>query len=114
KEAPYLTNASVFNLTSLPKRLVVIGGGPIGLELAQAMQRFGSEVTVLIRSGAIMPKEDDDARAIVLESLLKDGMDLNFNLKFLRVEHEEAEEDGGFPLIRVFVEQDGQEKVRVG
>ncbi len=111
KEAPYLTNASVFNLTALPKRLVVIGGGPIGLELAQAMQRFGSQVTVLIRSGSIMPKEDDDARAIVLESLLKDGMDLNFNLKFLRVEHQPPSEEGDFPLIKVFVEQDGQEKV---
>lgn len=111
KEAPYLTNASVFNLTALPKRLVVIGGGPIGLELAQAMQRFGSQVSVLIRSGAIMPKEDDDARAIVLESLLKDGMDLNFNLKFLRVEHQEPAEEGDFPLIKIFVEQDGQEKV---
>ncbi|CAN0527418.1 unnamed protein product, partial [Ectocarpus sp. 12 AP-2014] len=111
KEAPYLTNASVFNLTALPRRLVVIGGGPIGLELAQAMQRFGSEVTVLIRSGAIMPKEDDDARAIVLESLLKDGLNLQFHLKFLRVEHESPKEEGDFPLIKIFVEQDGQEKV---
>ncbi|CAB1105498.1 unnamed protein product [Ectocarpus sp. CCAP 1310/34] len=110
KEAPYLTNASVFNLTALPRRLVVIGGGPIGLELAQAMQRFGSEVTVLIRSGAIMPKEDDDARAIVLESLLKDGLNLQFHLKFLRVEHESPKEEGDFPLVKIFVEQDGQEK----
>ncbi|CAN0082483.1 unnamed protein product [Pylaiella littoralis] len=113
KEAPYLTNASVFNLTALPKRLVVIGGGPIGLELAQAMQRFGSEVTVLIRSGAIMPKEDDDARAIVLESLLKDGMDLQFNLKFLRVEHTAPRDEGEFPTIRIFVEQGGEEKARI-
>ncbi|CAM9736925.1 unnamed protein product, partial [Discosporangium mesarthrocarpum] len=51
--APYLTNASIFNLTSLPERMIVIGGGPIGLELAQAMQRCGSKVTVLSRAGAI-------------------------------------------------------------
>ncbi|CAM9246485.1 unnamed protein product [Laminaria digitata] len=111
KEAPYLTNASVFNLTVLPRRMVVIGGGPIGLELAQAMQRFGSHVTVLIRSGQIMPKEDDDARAIVLESLINDGMDLLFNLKFLRVEHRKPSNEGDYPTIRVFVEHKGVEKV---
>lgn len=56
-------------------------------------------------------QEDDDARAIVLESLLKDGMDLQFNLKFLRVEHTDPEEEGDFPIVKVFVEQNGQEKV---
>ncbi|CAM9105797.1 unnamed protein product [Laminaria digitata] len=111
KEAPYLTNASVFNLTVLPRRMVVIGGGPIGLELAQAMQRFGSQVTVLIRSGQIMPKEDDDARAIVKESLINDGMDLLFNLKFIRVEHDAPANEDDFPTIRVVVEQNGVEKI---
>lgn len=47
----------------------------------------------------------------MLESLLKDGLDLQFNLKFLRVEHEAPKEEGDFPLIKIFVEQDGQEKV---
>lgn len=42
--APYYTNATVFNLTELPRRMAVIGGGPIGLELAQAFRRFGAEV----------------------------------------------------------------------
>lgn len=57
-------------------------------------------------------QEDDDAREIVLEQLLRDGMDLKFNLKFIRVETELPEEEGDFPLIRVVVEQDGEEMVR--
>ena len=55
KESRYLTNSSIFNLTELPSRLGVIGAGPIGLELAQAFRRFGSDVTVFSRSGKIMP-----------------------------------------------------------
>ena len=57
-------------------------------------------------------QEDDDARAVVLESLLRDGMNLLFNLKFIRVEHDEAENDDEFPTIRVVVEHAGVEKVR--
>lgn len=57
-------------------------------------------------------QEDDDARAIVLESLIHDGMDLLFNLKFLRVEHSKPSKEGDFPTIRVYVEHKGVEKVR--
>jgi thioredoxin reductase len=53
KEAPYLTNSSVFNLTELPERTVIIGAGAVGLELAQALARFGSKVTVLVRSDKV-------------------------------------------------------------
>ena len=73
KDVPFLTNASVFNLTTLPKRLAVLGAGPIGLELAQAFQRFGSQVTVLCR-GQVLPKEDPDAARIVTASLKRDGV----------------------------------------
>jgi len=54
-EAGYLTNESVFNLTTLPRRLAIIGGGPIGCELAQAFARFGSEVVVLDAGERILP-----------------------------------------------------------
>lgn len=59
----------------------------------------------------MMTQEDDDAREVVLEQLLKDGLDLKFNLKFLRVEHDLPETEGDFPLIRVVVEQEGEEVV---
>lgn len=59
----------------------------------------------------MVDQEDDDARAVVLESLLHDGMNLLFNLKFIRVEHDEPASEDDFPTIRVFVEHNGKEKV---
>ena len=61
KEAGYLTNDTVFNLTELPKRMAVLGAGPIGCELAQSFARFGSAVTVLDMSDHMLPREDPDA-----------------------------------------------------
>ena len=61
--APYLTNATIFNLTTLPTRLGVIGAGPVGMELAQAFSRFGSAVTAFSRDTRILPKEDAAAAA---------------------------------------------------
>ncbi len=101
ESVPYLTNATVFNLTALPKRLAVIGAGPIGLELAQAFQRFGSQVTVLARSDRIMPKEDPAAADIVLRQLQSDGVDFRFNLQYQSVG-----EEGG--VINMKFQQDGR------
>ena len=86
KEAPYLTNASIFNLTDLPARMGVIGAGPIGLELAQAFQRFGSQVTVFSRSDKILPKEDPDATKIVENALRRDGVTFAYNVHYKGVE----------------------------
>lgn len=71
-EAGYLTNETVFSLTELPRRLAVIGGGPIGCELAQAFARFGSEVTLLEAAPRILPNEDPDSVPILVESLARD------------------------------------------
>lgn len=73
-EAGYLTNETVFNLTSLPTRMVVIGAGPIGCELAQAFARFGSRVTLVDRGERILGREDADAAAIVQRRLERDGV----------------------------------------
>lgn len=70
----YLTNETVFSLTKLPKRLAVIGTGPVGCELAQAFARFGSEVLLIESSRGILPKEDRDAAEFVRQALLKDGV----------------------------------------
>jgi pyruvate/2-oxoglutarate dehydrogenase complex dihydrolipoamide dehydrogenase (E3) component len=86
KQAPYLTNASVFNLTELPARMGVIGAGPIGLELAQAFQRLGSQVTVFSRSDKIMPKEDPEAAKIVENAMRRDGVTFAFNVNYKGVE----------------------------
>lgn len=68
-EAEYLTNETVFSLTERPKRLAVIGGGPIGCELAQAFHRLGSEVTLLHKHEHLLDREDADAADIVQQQL---------------------------------------------
>jgi pyruvate/2-oxoglutarate dehydrogenase complex dihydrolipoamide dehydrogenase (E3) component len=105
KQAPYHTNASIFNLTELPPRLAVIGAGPIGLELAQAFQRLGSQVTVFSRSNKILPKEDPDAAKIVKESLRRDGVTFTFNVNYKGVESR-----GGKPPVSMTLEDDNGER----
>ncbi len=105
KEAPYLTNATIFNLTKRPSRLGVIGAGPIGLELAQAFQRFGSQVTVFSRSDKILPKEDPDAAGIIEKSLRQDGVTFAFHTHYKRVESR-----NGKPPVTIVLEDDKDEQ----
>lgn len=58
---PYFTSENIFNLTEQPKKMLVVGAGPIGCELGQAFQRLGTEVTFIMRSGNILPKDDRQA-----------------------------------------------------
>lgn len=74
-DLPYLTNETVFELAERPDRLVVVGGGPIGVELAQAHRRLGTPVTLLERA-TIMPKDDAEAVEVVRGRLLTEGVDL--------------------------------------
>jgi len=85
-EAGYHTNETVFSLTELPRRLAVIGAGPIGCEMAQVFARFGSEVTVFERMSRILPREDSDATQIVHTQMTKDGVRFQFDSKVTRVE----------------------------
>ena len=98
----YLTNETLFSLTELPKRLAVIGAGPIGCEMAQAFARFGSEVFLLETVHGILPREDSDASALVLESMVKDGVKLLCCGKELKLSR--AEENG----IRLTVDSHGK------
>ncbi|HUC96944.1 MAG TPA: FAD-containing oxidoreductase, partial [Candidatus Polarisedimenticolaceae bacterium] len=74
QEVGYLTNETVFTLTEMPGRVAIIGAGPIGCELAQAFQRFGSQVSLLTDGAEILPKEDRDAAAIVRKQMEQDGV----------------------------------------
>lgn len=73
-EAGYLTNETVFSLTELPRRLAVIGSGPIGCELAQAFARFGSQVVLIEADKEILIREDIDAARCVESALSRDGV----------------------------------------
>lgn len=85
-EAEPLDNESVFSLTERPARLAVLGGGPIGCELAQAFRRLGSEVTLVERADQLLTREDPDAAAVVQEALAQDGVTLRLGASLERVE----------------------------
>jgi pyruvate/2-oxoglutarate dehydrogenase complex dihydrolipoamide dehydrogenase (E3) component len=91
EETGYLTNENVFWLTEVPKRLLVIGGGPIGCELAQAFGRMGSEVTVIESAGRLLIREDADTAEIVRQSLLRDGLKIALSAKILKTEKRGAD-----------------------
>jgi pyruvate/2-oxoglutarate dehydrogenase complex dihydrolipoamide dehydrogenase (E3) component len=90
-EAGFRTNETIFNLTELPKRLVVIGGGPIGCELSQAFARLGSRVTHLVQEGHVLPREDADAAEIVQRAMIDDGVQFEFGMKVVEVRRSGAE-----------------------
>ena len=89
-EAGYLTNETVFSLTERPARLGVIGGGPIGCELAQTFQRLGAQVTLLHRGAHLFNKEDADAAEIVQQAMLHDGVQLALEAQLRAVERRGA------------------------
>ncbi len=98
----YLTNESLFSLTELPRRFGIVGSGPIGSEMAQAFARFGSEVFLFQRGDHILPREDADAAAVVQKHFERDGIQLMFDSKDMKVG---PADDGA---IRVQVTQDGK------
>jgi len=89
--AGFLTNETVFSLTKLPRRLAVIGAGPIGCELAQAFARFGSRVTLIDLAPRILGREDRDAAEILQAAFQREGVVLELGVKILRVETRGAE-----------------------
>jgi pyruvate/2-oxoglutarate dehydrogenase complex dihydrolipoamide dehydrogenase (E3) component len=100
---PFLTNETVFDLAERPRHLIVIGGGPIGCELAQAHRRLGAEVTVIEALPAILSKDDPELADFVRRRLRHDGVRLLEGAKVLRVE-------GTAGDLAAIVEQGGAEQ----
>jgi pyruvate/2-oxoglutarate dehydrogenase complex dihydrolipoamide dehydrogenase (E3) component/uncharacterized membrane protein YdjX (TVP38/TMEM64 family) len=90
EEVGYFTSDTIWSLDELPRRLLVLGAGPIGCELAQAMARLGSQVTLLTRAPRIMPREDEDVSDVVHHSFTRGGIALISN-----AEPERFERSGG-------------------
>lgn len=101
-----LSNETVFTLTELPSRLAVIGGGPIGCELAQTFARLGSRVCLFEMAPHVLMREDADAAAIVQQSMIRDGVDLRLGARVENLEIAASE-------TMVHFEQDG-ERARFG
>jgi pyruvate/2-oxoglutarate dehydrogenase complex dihydrolipoamide dehydrogenase (E3) component len=98
-QVPFLTNENIFDLTELPRHLIVLGGGPIGIEMAQAFRRLGARVTVLVRS-RILPKDEPEAVAVLRAALLADGVELREHTDAAAVAPDEAG-------VRVLLDGDG-------
>lgn len=106
-EVEHLTNESLFSLTELPERLLVVGGGPIGTEMAQSFARFGSQVTQIEMAPHILAREEEDAAQIVQQAMVRDGVNFVFNATAKRVEQRGSDKV-------IVVEQDGVEREHVG
>jgi pyruvate/2-oxoglutarate dehydrogenase complex dihydrolipoamide dehydrogenase (E3) component len=82
---PYLTNRNFFDLQQLPPRLLVVGGGYIGMELGQGMARLGSQTELIVRGDRLLDREDADVSNVMAEALDRDGIKIHFNTKVDRV-----------------------------
>ena len=89
EEVPHFTNETIFEKTELPAHLIIIGGGPIGMELAQAHRRLGSEVTVL-EAFTALGKDDPELTALVLERLKAEGIAIHEGISIERLEKTET------------------------
>ena len=105
-EAGYLTSDTIWGLKTLPKRLVVLGGGPIGCELSQSFARLGSAVTQIERSPRVLSREDSDASDLVQAALLADGVAVLTHHEAVRVEILEGQK-------QLIVQHNGAEKAIV-
>ena len=90
-EAGYLTNENVFDLTELPRRLLVIGGGPLGCELAQAFCRFGARTTIAQDLPLFLPKEERDAAQLLSDGFARDGIEVRLNTEAVKVRVEDGQ-----------------------
>ncbi len=102
EEVGYYTSDTIWNLYTLPKRLIVLGGGPIGCELAQAFARLGAQVTQIQRAKHIMMREDSEVAEIVQAKFAQEGIRVLTSYKALRVERHETEK-------QLICEHEGQE-----
>jgi pyruvate/2-oxoglutarate dehydrogenase complex dihydrolipoamide dehydrogenase (E3) component len=84
-ETPFMTNRDIFYLDALPPSLIMIGGGPVSIEMAQAFRRLGSQVTVVQLAGQILEQEDRDMADEVMNALAADGVRFCLNASVVRV-----------------------------
>ena len=83
-DVPYLTNETIFKNRVLPKHLIIIGGGPIGMEMAQAHIRLGSQVTVLARSN-VLAHDDPELTKVVVDALVSEGIELRTHADIVEI-----------------------------
>ncbi len=104
----YYTNETIFDIDYLPKRFIVLGGGPIGLELGQGFQMLGSDVTVIDRGKNLFGKDEKEVSSIMEKVFIDDGMKLELDSKIVKVQKNSNNE------IEVIIDQNNVEKIIIG
>lgn len=94
KDINYLTNESIFELSELPKKMIVLGAGAIGVELSQAMNRLGVEINLVEMASSILPREDRELTAKLEEKLINEGIHIYTSHKAIKA----SEDDNGVKL----------------
>ncbi|NAW64972.1 FAD-dependent oxidoreductase [Photobacterium halotolerans] len=98
----YLTSDTLWSITEQPQKLLVLGGGPVGCELAQSFQRLGSQVTQVEMTDQLLVREDTDVAKRVQDSLMRDGVDIKLQHK--AVKFDTSTSDSGMPLQYAILE----------
>ncbi|HLE76764.1 MAG TPA: FAD-dependent oxidoreductase [Candidatus Babeliales bacterium] len=101
----YLTNHNLFSLDELPKSLIILGGGPIGCEMASALNRLGVDVQLVEMADRILPHEDEELIALLSDTMQQEGVRIRTGMKAIQVAHE-----NGSIVLHV---QDHREKVEI-
>jgi pyruvate/2-oxoglutarate dehydrogenase complex dihydrolipoamide dehydrogenase (E3) component len=107
-EAQPLTHVEALELDEIPRHLLVVGGGYVGVELSQAMRRFGSQVTIIDRNARLMSKEDPDVCEALGSLLADEGIDIHLNARIRRVSGKSGDS------VSVVVEKNDIEKILMG
>ena len=92
-ETGFIDHVDLFGLQKLPGRLVVIGGGPVGTEMGQALSRLGSKVTIVQRGSRLLPREDPDISAILQKAFTEEGIDLRLSANPIRVSRGDGDKE---------------------
>ena len=85
---PYYTSLNIFSLTKMPERLLILGGGPVGLELGQGFRHLGAAVTVIEKGARIFPKDDPEVGAVMGRVFQRDGLEILISATALEVKKE--------------------------
>ncbi|HSU30007.1 MAG TPA: FAD-dependent oxidoreductase [Bryobacteraceae bacterium] len=104
KEARPLTHIEALEIDQVPEHLIVIGGGYVGVELSQAMRRFGSKVTIIERNSRVLHREDSDITQALAELLRDEGIDTLLSARVVRISGASGDS------VQVTVDQEGREK----
>ncbi|MDW7657918.1 MAG: FAD-dependent oxidoreductase [Bacillota bacterium] len=100
---PFQTNKTIFDLEKLPEHLIVLGGGPIGVELGQGFQHLGSQVTIIDRGAHLFDKDDPEVAPIMEKTMADDGLKVLMKSSIIEVKKDQDE-------LVVMIEQDGQQQ----